>query len=223
MTGSTTTAFPTSFKQQLAQGMHNFSGPQAPTGNVTSGSNTIASVSAETNLCRGMPISGTGIPAGAFIVDLPTATTMTVYGQPTITNAGVTLTCSGDTFDVALIKNGCAGTYGAASTAYSNITGNSDEASGTGYTAGGQAMTANTTPSTSSTIAFWSWSTNPSWTGATLNVQGCMIYNASNRGGYAANNAVYVGDFGGEQLVSAGTLTLVLPTNNSSSAILRIQ
>lgn len=152
--GSTTTAFPTSFKAELAQAMHSFA-------------------------------SG------------------------------------GDTFTVALIKNACAGTYGAASTLYSNITGNTDEASGTGYTAGGQNMTANVTPATSGTTAFWSWSTNPSWTSASIDTQGCMIYNNSRVG--SVGHAVYVGDFGGEQKVTAGTLTLVLPTNNSSSAILRIQ
>ncbi|HZT90280.1 MAG TPA: hypothetical protein VFA12_20235 [Stellaceae bacterium] len=217
----TTTAFPTSFKQELAQGMHCFTGSQTPTGNTTNTSTGVTSLSSPANLCRGMAISGTGIPANTFIADLPTSTTLTLSQAATATNSGTTLTCAGDTFNVALIKNGCAGTYGAASTNYSNITGNSDEATGAGYTAGGQTLTANTTPATSGTTAFWSWSTNPSWASATLDVQGCMFYNNSTRAG-AAGRAVYVGDFGGEQKVTAGTLTLVLPTNNSSSAILRI-
>lgn len=220
--GSTTTAFPTSFKQELAQGMHNFSGTQSPTGNTATSSTGIASLSSAANLARGMPISGTSIPASTFIADIPTATTLTLSQAATGNNTGITLTINGDTFNIALIKFGPAGTYGAGSTNYSNITGNSDEASGTGYVAGGQAMTANVTPATTGTTAFWSWSTNPSWTNATLDVQGCMIYNNSTRGG-PAGRAVYVGDFGGEQKVTAGTLTLVLPTNNSSSAILRIQ
>src|SRR5450631_3734796 len=173
----TTTAFPTSFKQELAQAMHCFTASIAPTGNTTNTSTAIASLSSPTNLCRGMPISGTGIPANCFVADIPTSTTMTLSIAATATNTGTTLTCAGDAFNIALIKQACTGTYGAASTLYSNITGNSDEGSGTGYTAGGQALSANSTPSTTSTTAFWSWTTNPSWTSATLDVQGCMIYN----------------------------------------------
>lgn len=126
---------------------------------------------------------------------------------------------TGHTFKAALIKTSPAGTYGAASTNYSNITGNSDEVSGTGYSAGGFAWTAaqNITPSTSGTTAFWSWSANPSWAAATFSTAGCMFYNSS-----ASNKAVYVGDFGGNQSVSAGTFTIVLPTNDSSNAILRL-
>ena len=42
-----------------------------------------------------------------------------------------------DSIKMALIKATPAGTYGAATTNYSDVTGNSDEASGTNYTAGG--------------------------------------------------------------------------------------
>ena len=42
------------------------------------------------------------------------------------------------TLKLALIKSGESGTYGAATTNYSDVTGNSDEASGTNYSAGGQ-------------------------------------------------------------------------------------
>lgn len=220
--GSTTTAFPTSFKQQLAQGMHCFTATLTPTGNVAA-STTVSSVSSIANICRGMPISGTNIPASTFVADIPSASSLTLSQAGTGTSTGATLTINGDTFNIALIKYTPTGTYGAASTGYANITSNSDEASGTGYTAGGQVMSANVTPATSGTTAYWSWSTNPSWTGATLNVQGCMIYNASNRGGYQANNAVYVGDFGGQQQVTSGTLTLSLPPNTSTGAVLRIQ
>lgn len=128
-------------------------------------------------------------------------------------------TTTGNVFKVALIKVSMAGTYGAASTNYSDITGNSDEVTGTGYTAGGYAWTAaqNTTPATSGTGAFWSWSTNPSWTTASFSTTACMIYNSS-----SSNKAVYVGDFGGTQTVSSGTFTIVLPTNAVSTSILQI-
>lgn len=128
-------------------------------------------------------------------------------------------TTTGNVFKVALIKVSMAGTYGAGSTNYSNITGNSDEVTGTGYTAGGYAWTAgeNTTPATSGTGAFWSWSVNPSWTSASFSTTACMIYNSS-----SSNKAVYVGDFGGTQTVSSGTFTIVLPTNAVSTSILQI-
>lgn len=128
-------------------------------------------------------------------------------------------TTSGHVFKLALIKASPTGTYGAASTNYSNITGNSDETSGTGYTAGGFAWTAaqNTTPAVSGTTAYWSWSVNPSWTTATFSSQAGMIYNSS-----SSNKAVYVGDWGGTQSVSAGTFTVVLPSNAASTSILRL-
>ncbi len=127
---------------------------------------------------------------------------------------------TGAVFKVALIIPSPAGTYGAASTNYSDITGNSDEVpNGSGYTTGGFAFTAaqNITPQTSGTTSYWQWSVNPSWTSATFNTAGCMIYNSS-----ASNKAVYVGSFGGTISVSAGTLTLTMPTNNSSTGLLRI-
>ena len=126
---------------------------------------------------------------------------------------------SGNVFKFALIKCTPTGNYGAASTNYSNITGSSDETSGTGYTAGGFAWTAaqNITPSTSGTGAFWSWSVNPSWTSATFSTQGGMIYNSTN-----GNRAVYTGDFGGCQSVSAGTFTLVLPANGVGTSVLQL-
>lgn len=126
---------------------------------------------------------------------------------------------TGNVFKVALIIPSPTGTYDATSTNYSNITGNSDEVTGTGYSAGGFAWTAaqNITPTSTSTTAFWQWSTNPSWTSSTFSTAGCMVYNSS-----SSNKANYVGSFGGTQSVTAGTLTLVLPTNNASFALLRI-
>lgn len=123
---------------------------------------------------------------------------------------------TGNAFKIALIKVGPAGTYGAASTNYSNITGNTDETTGTGYSAGGTALT-NVTPTSTSTTAWWSFSPDPSWTGASFSTTGCMIYNSTN-----SNRAVSCHDFGGTQTVASGTFTVVMPTANSTTAILRI-
>jgi len=126
---------------------------------------------------------------------------------------------TGDVFKVALIKVSPTGTYGAGTTNYSDLTGNSDEVTGTGYSAGGFAFTAaqNVTPTSTGTTAFWQWSVNPNWTSATLSTVGCIIYNSSK-----SNKAVYVGSFGGTVSVSSGTLTLTLPTNDETNALLRI-
>ncbi len=127
---------------------------------------------------------------------------------------------TGNVYKVALIKPSPTGVYGAATTNYSDLTGNSDEvANGSGYTTGGFAFTAaqNVTPQLTSTTAFWQWSVNPNWTSSTFTTAGCLIYNSS-----ASNRAVYVGSFGGTISVSAGTLTLTMPTNDSSNALLRI-
>lgn len=128
-------------------------------------------------------------------------------------------TTSGNTFKIALGIGTPTGTYGAATTNYSNLTGNSDEVSGTGYSAGGFAWTAaqNITPLTSGTTAYWQWSVNPSWTSATFSTGGCIAYNSS-----ASNKAVYVGSFGGTQTVTSGTLTLVLPTNGAGTSLLQL-
>ncbi len=129
-------------------------------------------------------------------------------------------TTTGNVFKLALIIPSPAGTYGAATTNYSDLTGNSDEvANGNGYTTGGFAWTAaqNITPQTSGTTSFWQWSVNPSWTSSTFSTAGCLIYNTS-----ASNKCVYVGSFGGTVTVTSGTLTLILPTNNSTTGLLRI-
>ena len=128
-------------------------------------------------------------------------------------------TTTGNDFKIALGKATPTGTYDATTTNYTTLTGNSDETSGTGYTATGYDFTAanNLTPAKSGTTAYWSWNVNPSWTTATFSTSGCIIYNVTNSG-----RAVYVGSFGGTQSVTAGTFTVLLPTNNSSSAILRI-
>lgn len=124
---------------------------------------------------------------------------------------------TGGAFKLALIKHTPTGTYDATSTNYSNITGNSDEVSGTGYTAGGLALT-NVTPTTSGTTALTNFSGTIQWTTATIDADGMMIYNTS-----ASNKSVGVFDFGGEQKSTAGTFTVNMPTADATHAIVRVQ
>lgn len=126
-------------------------------------------------------------------------------------------TSTGNTFKIALFRATASivGTYGAASTNYSNITTNSDEASGTGYTAGGNTLT-NVTPTTSGTTAYTDFA-DTTWTTATITASGAMIYNSS-----ASNKAVCVLSFGGDKTSTAGDFTIVFPTPDATNAIIRI-
>ena len=144
-----------------------------------------------------------------------TTAVCTSFKQELLT-AGHDFTAStGDAFKLALIKATPAGTYGASTTNYSDVTGNSDETSGTGYTSGGAALT-NITPTTSGTTALTDFS-DVSWTTATFTADGCLIYNTS-----LSNASVQVHDFGGTKSVTAGTFTIVFPTADASNAIIRI-
>lgn len=104
---------------------------------------------------------------------------------------------------------------GAATAAYS-ATG---EVSGTGYTAGGVAVTFGTAPTTSGTTAYVTPSANIVYSNVTLSTAfDCvLIYNNTASG----KNAVSVHTFGA-QTITAGTLTLTMPTNDSNNALLRL-
>lgn len=218
----TTTAYCTSYKVEQFFAAHCNGATVTPTASGTSGQFTLTSLSALTGIVVGMAASGTNVAAGAVVVSIDSSTQVTLSKAHTGTvGPTATITFTGDVFKMALIKVSPTGTYDATSTNYSNITGNSDETSGTGYTATGAALT-NTSPTSSSTTAFITYS-NPSWTSATFSTTACMIYNTSTR--YltsTAGRAQGVFDFGGTQSVSAGTFTVLMPTANSSTAIFRL-
>ena len=120
-----------------------------------------------------------------------------------------------DVLKVALIKVSPAGTYNKASTNYSDITGNTDEASGTGYTAGGQILDS-ASITLSGDVAFVDFA-DEVFTTATISATGCMIYNVSN-----SNAAVAVFDFGGTISSTNGDFTIVFPSPDASNAVIRI-
>jgi hypothetical protein len=215
-----TTAMCASFKKELLQSVHCFTAQLSRTGDVVSGNQTISNVNSIADLCRGMPVSGAGIPAGAFVEDIPSAISITVSRAPTAGATGVALTIKGDDMKMALIKASPTGSYGVASTNYSQIVTNNDEVSGAGYTAGGMLLN-NVTPSLSGNTALTNFSPNPTWVSATFSTNGCMIYNASTRGG-VAGRAISCHDFAGTQSVTSGTFTVVMPAADANDAILRI-
>ncbi len=219
-----TTAMLASFKRDLLNGAHCFAQSRSFTCTSTS-TKTITgispAISTGTPIYVGEQVSGTNIPVSApvpVVESISSSTSITLSQPP---SAAITaFTVNGDPFKMALIKVGMAGTYNAASMGYANITGNSDEVTGTGYTAGGTLLT-NVDPVASSPSAYTNFSPNPSWTSATFSCAGCMIYNTL-QNGPTANAGVSVHDFGGTQTVSSGTFTAVMPTAAVGTAILQI-
>ena len=126
-------------------------------------------------------------------------------------------TGTGDTFKAALYL--ASATYNASTTAYS-VTG---EVSGAGYSAGGVTVTNGTSPLSTNTsatagTAYWTPSASITYTGVTLTTafDAVLIYNSSK-----SNKAVSVHTFG-SQTVTAGTFTLTMPSNTTSTALLRL-
>ena len=120
-----------------------------------------------------------------------------------------------DVLKIALIKDSPSGTFGAATTNYSDVTGSSDEASGTNYTAGGQNLDGATISLDSATaiVDF----TDEVFTNVTVATDGCFSFNSSQ-----GDKAVCVIDFGGTVSATAGDLTIQFPTADASNAIIRI-
>ena len=118
-------------------------------------------------------------------------------------------TTTGDVFKIALYTSSA--TLGSATTAYAAT----NEIAGTGYTAGGLALT-NVTPTTSGTTAYVDFG-NAVWTTATITARGALIYNSSK-----SNKAVAVLDFGADKTSTAGDFTVSFPTADASNAIVRI-
>lgn len=120
-----------------------------------------------------------------------------------------------DTLKIALIKASPSGTYGAATTNYSDVTGNSDEASGTGYSAGGGTLDSPAI-SLSGTTAFVDFA-DEAFSNVTVSADGCIIYNSSQ-----SNKAIAVFDFGGTVSATSGTLTVQFPTADATNAVIRL-
>ena len=117
---------------------------------------------------------------------------------------------TGNTFKLALYMS--AATLGATTTAYSAT----NEASGTGYSAGGGTLT-NVTPTTSGTTALTDFA-DLTFSSATITANGALIYNDTAGG----DPSVVVLAFGGDKTSTAGDFTIQFPTADASNAIIRI-
>jgi hypothetical protein len=122
-----------------------------------------------------------------------------------------------DTFKAALYL--ASATINAASTVYTIV----GEVSGTGYTAGGVAVTNGTVPASTNSsptagIAYWTPSASIVYTGVTLPTafDAMMMYNSTQ-----SDKSVAVFTFG-SQTITAGNFTLTMPVNATSTALLRL-
>jgi len=142
------------------------------------------------------------------------------FGTSTIVSRGSLTSPTTDTFKAALYF--ASATVDASTTVYST-TGEVTNTSGTGYTAGGVTVTNGTAPlstNSSATVgtAYWTPTASFSWTALTVTTafDAVLIYNSTQ-----SNKAVSVHNFG-SQTITAGTFTLTMPSNTTSTALLRL-
>ena len=119
----------------------------------------------------------------------------------------------GDTIYMALYTSSAS--LDASTTAYTA----SGETSGTGYAAAGQELT-KVAPTSSGTTAFIDFA-DETWSTATITARGALIYNTTPTHTYT-NPSVLVLDFGGDKTSTSGDFTVIFPTADASSAILRL-
>jgi hypothetical protein len=122
-----------------------------------------------------------------------------------------------DTFKAALYLT--SSTINASTTVYTST----GEVTGTGYTAGGVTVTNATAPiatnsSSTAGVAYWTPSASITYTTVTLTTafDAVLIYNSTQ-----SDKAVSVHTFG-SQTITAGTFTLTMPSNTTTTALLRL-
>ena len=133
-----------------------------------------------------------------------------------------------DTFKIAMFTS-------SRSDANEDLTGytTSNEVSGTGYTAGGEALSSVTcglSDNSSSVPAAFLDFADTTWASSTITDARCaIIYNSTlstaGSGGtvtHAANPSVAVLDFGGNKSSSSGDFTIQYPANDANNAVIRI-
>ena len=117
---------------------------------------------------------------------------------------------TGNTFNIAMYDNSAS--FTAATTAYTAT----NEVSGVAYVAKGNTLV-NVTPVSSSTTAYTDFG-DSTWSSSTITARGAMIFNDTASG----DPSVVILDFGSDKSSSSGDFTIVFPTGDSTSAIIRI-
>ena len=85
------------------------------------------------------------------------------------------------------------------------------------YAAGGATVTNATAPTNDGTTAYWTPSAALAWTGVTATAFDCVLFYNSTQ----SNRSIAAYTFG-SQTVTAGNITLSMPTNNGTTGLLRI-
>lgn len=116
-----------------------------------------------------------------------------------------------NTFKIALYTSSAS--LGSSTTAYTTT---GEVASGSGYTTGGETLVVGTTPTSSGTIMYLSFS-DVTWAAASFTARGALIYNSTN-----ANRSVAVLDFAINQTGTGNNFIVKFPSSNVTSAIIRI-
>jgi hypothetical protein len=128
-------------------------------------------------------------------------------------NFGTTVTRGGtgaDTFKFALYQT--TATIGPTTTAYTA----SGEVSSGNYTAGGNAITNGTAPTSSGTTAYWTPSASVSWTTVSFTTDCALLYNDT-QGDRSVGSYTF-----SSQTVSSGNFTLTMPANTNTTALIQI-
>ena len=139
------------------------------------------------------------------------------FGTSTIVSRTSLTSPTTDTVKAALYL--ASATINASTTVYT-VTG---EVSGTGYTAGGVTVTNATAPTSTNSsstagVGYWTPSASITYTTVTLTTafDTVLIYNSTQ-----SNKAISVHTFG-SQTITAGTFTLTMPSNTTSTALIRL-
>jgi hypothetical protein len=122
---------------------------------------------------------------------------------------------SPNTFKIALY------TASASLDATTTVSTTSNEVVGTGYTAGGNTLVINVSPTSGNNTASIPTAyidfSDTSWSGASFTARAALIYNSTQ-----GNKSVAVLDFGSDKTVSNTTFQIVFPTADANNAIVRI-
>ena len=126
-------------------------------------------------------------------------------------DGGQDLGNGGNTLKIALYTSSAS--LGATTASYNN----SNEVSGTGYTAGGATLSSQAVAYDSTNQVAYFDAADPAWTTATITARGALIYNNTK-----SNASIAVLDFGSDYTSTAGTFTIQLPSAAYNTAIIRI-
>lgn len=91
-----------------------------------------------------------------------------------------------------------------------------NEVTGTGYVAGGEAVTGATISTDTQTGTVYVDFADVSWPGADFTARGALIYNVTQ-----GNKSVAVLDFGSDKTFSAVSNTVAMPVNSATTALIR--